>query len=1145
MHGSDPDTKKKEKPDHQVQLISPELLMDAPIGIYTTTPEGRFLSANRTLARMLGYDTPNELIESITDLSKQAYVNPDDRQNAKTLLETYGEVSDYECQWRRRNGKGLWISLNARAIKDESGNTLYYQGFASNIAKRKHNEEDLRKIEWMLSGDQSVDSVQEISPETNDPPYGDLTNLNTSRLILDAVGKETLRNIVNDYLEMLGTSAAVYEKNGDYALGIFSSSWCRFMDQSSRRLCNTDDDGKALASGKWLCHESCWNISKQCIETGNPVDAECSGGLRLYTVPVRAGGEVIGALSFGYGNPPTDFATLDRLASQYAVSKKALRQNARSYETRPPFIIDLAKRRIRSASYLIGEIVERKQAEAALREKTQLLQSITDNMYDLVALTDMQGNFTYVGRSHEILGYDLDSLIGKNVLDFVHPDDYPDVLSAFGELVAKQDDDRKTEYRYRDADGTYRWFETVGRIIRDENGDPKEMIFSTRDFTDRKLSEDLLRDREAFTWTILDNLPIGLSINTVDDSVDFTYMNDNFPRVYRTTRQALEGADSFWDVIYEDPVYREQIKQRILADCASGNPERMQWDDISFTRNGQTYFICARNIPFPDEKYMISTVWDVTESKQAEHKLRESEEKYRFMTEQMNDVIWTSDLDMRVTYISPSDERILGFTREERIGHTLADMLTHASQEKAMEALSKEYALEETGSTGLSRSVTIELEYRHKDGSTRWLETLAAGIRNDEGRLIGTHGVSRDISERKQTEKARWESEEKSRHLEEQLYHAQKMESMGRLAGGVAHDFNNMLTIINGYAEMMADVLPSSDPMYDSVQEIQDAGKRSAVIVRKLLAFARKQNIAPVPLNLNDSVSGMLKMLQRLIGENIDLLWKPCQDAWLTKMDNAQVDQILVNLVVNAHDAIADIGKITIETETIEFDEQYCADHAGFFPGQFVMLAVSDNGCGMDKHVLDNLFEPFFTTKEIGKGTGLGMPTVYGIVKQNNGFINVYSEPGQGTTIRIYFPRYLSDADIPDRKKEKTPAKGRGETILVLEDETVVLNLTRIMLERLEYKVIMANSPSEAMELAKTHDGNIDLLLTDVVMPEMNGREFADQLNGLFPEIKVLFMSGYTANVIAHHTVLDEGMHFIEKPFSINRLAAKVRAVLE
>ncbi|MFO8113284.1 MAG: PAS domain S-box protein [Desulfosalsimonadaceae bacterium] len=1423
-------TENNHQPHQKMDLISPELLMDAPIGIYTTTPEGRFLFANRTLAKMLGYDTPEELIESITDLSTQVYVRPDDRKKITLLLETYGAVHDYECQWIRRNKKAVWVSLNGRAFRDESGNIIYYQGFASNIAKRKHDEKDLRKIEWMLAGDPSTDAACEFASETHLSLYGDLTKCNTRRLILDAVGEETLRNIINDYLDMLGTSAAVYEKNGDYALRIFSSSWCRFMDQASRSLCNTEDNEEALASGKWVSHESCWHISKQCIETGEPVDGECDGGLRTYAVPVRAGGEIIGAINFGYGNPPTDPATLDRLASKYKVSKETLRQHARSYETRPPFIIDLARRRIQSAAYLIGEIVarkqtersleetvdrlqrildhsplliseispkgryllankalaeaynlsvseivgktidellpedtarlftnriaramdaampitvedtlsirgtertyittlfplfdangktlytgaiahditEQKQAEAALREKTQLLQSITDNMFDLVALTDMQGNFTYVGRSHESLGYDLDALIGKNVMDFVHPDDSSQVNSAFEEFITTQDDNRKVEYRYRAADGTYRWFETVGRIIRDENGAPKEIIFSTRDFTDRKVSEDLLRKREAFTRTVLDNLPIGLSINTVDDFVDFTYMNDNFPRIYRTTREAFESADSFWDVVYEDPVFREKIKKRVVVDCASGDPERMQWDDIPFTRNGETYYICARNIPLPDEKLMLSTVWDVTRRNRIEEKrkqafaklgrrtkeleallegaksvieiddfhstarrlfdaacditgarsgyvallnesgeeneilflesgglectvdpylpmpirglrskayetgkavfdndfmnsqwvdfmpaghvvlknvlfaplnikgktvgiiglankpgdftdedrqvseafgqlasialinsrnleaLEASEEKYRSILATIEDGYFEVDIAGNLTFFNDSLCRILGYSRAELMGMNNKEFMDKENARNVFKAFHHVFTTREP-------LKAFDWELIKKNGEKSYIDTSVSLILDGKGSAVGFRGVARDVTDRKKAEADR-------EVLQDQLNQAQKMESVGRLAGGVAHDFNNMLTIINGYAEMMADLLPPSDPMHENVGEIRAAGKRAAIVVRKLLAFARKQTISPLPMNLNDSVSSMLKMLQRLIGENIDLLWKPGKNTWPVKMDFSQVDQILANLVVNARDAIADTGKIIIGTANTEIDEHYCAGHAGFVPGQYVMLAVSDNGCGMDKDVLENLFEPFFTTKEVGQGTGLGMPTVYGIVKQNNGFINVYSEPGQGTTIRIYLPRFLENADVPNKKKEEAVPRGRGETILVLEDETVVLNITRVMLARLGYEVITANSPSEAMASAKAHEGKIDLLITDIVMPEMNGREFADQIKGLFPDIKVLYMSGYTADVIAHHTLLDEGLHFIEKPFSSHKLAGKVREVLD
>ena len=298
-------------------------------------------------------------------------------------------------------------------------------------------------------------------------------------------------------------------------------------------------------------------------------------------------------------------------------------------------------------------------------------------------------------------------------------------------------------------------------------------------------------------------------------------------------------------------------------------------------------------------------------------------------------------------------------------------------------------------------------------------------------------------------------------------------------------------------------------------------------------------------LDLNETVEGMLKMLRRLIGEDIDLSWLPGKDLWPVKMDPSQIDQILANLCVNARDAISGVGKMTIETGNRIFDEDYCAAHPGFVPGEYVMLAVSDNGCGMDKETQLHIFEPFFTTKEMGKGTGLGLATVYGIVKQNNGFINVYSEPGQGTTFSIYLPRHIGKAEQTQKEDPSEPAAHGSETILLVEDEPTVLEMTRMMLEKLGYTVLAAATPGEAIRLAEAHTGEIHLLMTDVVMPEMNGRDLVRNLLTRYPNLKSLFMSGYTADVIAHHGVLDPGVNFIQKPFSIKNLAAKVREVLD
>jgi PAS domain S-box-containing protein len=391
------------------------------------------------------------------------------------------------------------------------------------------------------------------------------------------------------------------------------------------------------------------------------------------------------------------------------------------------------------------------------------------------------------------------------------------------------------------------------------------------------------------------------------------------------------------------------------------------------------------------------------------------------------------------------------------------------------------------------------------------------------------------------------EARQKTAHkkLEEQMRQAQKMESVGRLAGGVAHDFNNMLNVILGNTEIAMEDLAPDDPLYNNLSEIFSAANRSADITRQLLAFARKQTIAPKVLDLNRTIKSMLKMLQRLIGEDIDLAWRPETTIWPVRMDPSQIDQILANLCINARDAIADIGKITIETGTATFDSAYCAEHPGFVAGYFVLLAVSDNGCGMEHETLANLFEPFFTTKDVDKGTGLGLATVYGIVKQNDGFINIYSEPGQGTIFRIYLPRYLAATETPEKKtSDKTNLEGT-ETILLVEDEPSILRMTRMMLERTGYKVLAAGTPEEAIALAREHAGEIHLLMTDVVMPRMNGRDLARNLLSLYPNLNLLFMSGYTANLIAHHGVLDEGVQFIQKPFAKQDLLIKVREVLD
>jgi signal transduction histidine kinase/DNA-binding NtrC family response regulator len=399
-----------------------------------------------------------------------------------------------------------------------------------------------------------------------------------------------------------------------------------------------------------------------------------------------------------------------------------------------------------------------------------------------------------------------------------------------------------------------------------------------------------------------------------------------------------------------------------------------------------------------------------------------------------------------------------------------------------------------------------------------------------QGKIAKIIELKRDISEH--------------RKLEAQFMQAQKMESVALLAGGVAHDYNNMLSVILGYSELALENITPVDSLYKYITEIRNAAIRSADITRQLLTFARKQTIAPVALDLNDAIASMRKMLHRLIGEDIDLGCRPTTGLWLVKMDPTQVDQMLANLCVNARDAIGGVGRITIETDMVTIDEAYCVDHPGSIPGEYVLLAISDDGCGMDQETVGKIFEPFFTTKELGKGTGLGLATVHGIVKQNNGFINVYSEPGIGTTFKIYLARHSELAVKKTTESRKEASRGHGEVILLVEDEISILGLAKNILEKLGYKVLTANRSSQALELIKEHHGEINLLITDVIMPEMNGKELSDRIRKVFPELKTLFMSGFTTDIIAHQGVLDDGVNFIQKPFSIESMAVKVDKAL-
>lgn len=561
-------------------------------------------------------------------------------------------------------------------------------------------------------------------------------------------------------------------------------------------------------------------------------------------------------------------------------------------------------------------------------------------------------------------------------------------------------------------------------------------------------------------------------------------------------------------------------------------------------KDGSERAIADSGAPIRDEQQAITGVVlvfrDQTRERQHQEQLEESERKYRLISDNSLDVIWTINLDFTFTFVSRAIVDLTGYREDEWLGSRLSD---HCDTDNFM-------MMERIVETELAKGVDadgflFEAEILKKNGDAVPVEIRGRVIYDESGQAICLQGATRDITERRKALEQRQEAELKRQELEKQLQQAQKMESVGRLAGGIAHDFNNMLNVILGFGQLAQEQVSAEDPLGEDLSEIVNAAQRAAGITKQLLAFARQQTVSPKIIDLNNTIEGLLKMLRRLIGEDIDLAWVPDEALWAVKIDPGQIDQIITNLCVNARDAIEGIGKVTIETANSCFDEEYCQDHPDFLPGEYVMIAISDSGRGMDPATLENIFDPFFTTKGAGEGTGLGLAMVYGIVKQNQGFINVCSEKGEGTVIKVYLPRFAEKITYVRKHDHGAVSQVNGETILLVEDEIAILKLGTRMLDGLGYNVLEAATPESAIELAEEFEGEIDLLITDVIMPGMNGRDLAAQILSLHDGIKVLYMSGYTANVIAHRGVLDEGLHFMPKPFSRNILARKVRAAIE
>ncbi|MDX9868534.1 MAG: PAS domain S-box protein [Kiritimatiellia bacterium] len=751
-----------------------------------------------------------------------------------------------------------------------------------------------------------------------------------------------------------------------------------------------------------------------------------------------------------------------------------------------------------------------------------LFQKMLDGFASHEILLDEAGRpadyrFRTVNPAFErMTGLRAEDIIGKTVLE-VLPETERHWIEIYGRVALTGEPVHFERY----ARQIGKWFEVTAF-----RSAPKRFAAIFQDITERKRMEEALRESEkryrSLTDDVLDNAEAGIFL--LDADFRIAWVNRAMERFFGFEREQVLGAD-------KRTVIRERF-QPIFEDAGTfASKVFATYDNNTYTETFECHVLPG---PGREERWLqhwsqpvfsglyaggrVEYYYDITVRKQNEAE----QKRLALAIEHSGEMVVVTDEKGVIQYVNQAFEEVTGYSRAETVGQT-PRLLKSGRHDAAF--YREMWAVLSRGEVFRGRMTN-----RRKDGTLFTEDASIAPVFDETDRIVYYVSVKRDITERLA--------------MEAELHQAQKMESVGQLAGGVAHDFNNSLGVILGNAELALLGLPPDAPQREELNEIVLAAKRSSEITQQLLAFARKQVIAPKVLDLNEAVGGMLNMLRRLVGENIRLVWTPGAIGCLVRIDPVQLNQILTNLCINARDAIRDVGRVTIETSQAELEEEACARREGHRPGCFAVLTVRDDGCGMDAETRSHLFEPFFTTKAVNKGTGLGLATIHGIVKQNHGFIEVESEPDQGSCFRIHLPCHEGEAPDTAAPQPEGLPQGRAQTILFVEDDSAILRLGRTMLARLGYRVLTAETPEAALQLANGRKETIDLLLTDVIMPGMNGRDLARALQERRPSLKTLFMSGYTANVIAHHGVLDEGIQFIQKPFTLRDLSLRVHETL-
>ena len=1109
-------------------------------GFYQSTPEGRFLMVNPAMARTLGYDSPEDLLDHIQDINHQYYASSERRKEFKSLLESQGMIHNFESEVLRKDGGKIWISSNARMVTDEQGKRLYYEGFITDITEHKRADAALLEGEKFLAS--IFSSIQD-----------GISILDTDLNILR----------VNQTMESWFAQAST-----------LVGKKCYEVYRGDKKPCAICPALQVMRTGK----------SSYKLESKLGANGEIVGWLDLYSFPLfdPDTGKMRGVIEYV------------RDISEQKMTEEALKRSeeeARKLASDKMVMADIG--RIIGSTLNIEEVYERFAQEARkLIDFDRIAINLNDEEKGIAVSAYVSGKEVAgrkVGDIFPLAGSGNEEILRTKKTLIVCPRDKREIERQFPTLVATYEAGLRSMMSVpllsnQKVIGVLHLRSTKPDAYRKEDAVLAESIASqiagaisnAQLYQEQKRTEAAFKRSEAEARRLAQENAIMAEIgqilcSTLDIDTVYERVSETVRKLIPFDRMAINIIQPEETAFIIPYVFGQNVSSRRKGDVIplagtvaaevtgtrtsilirkgemeefarrfpgllplveAGFQSMMVFPLVSQDRvigilniqRSTSDTFTAENLRLGEKvgaqiAGAVANAQLYTAREKAERAHRESEEKYRLLVENANDAIFIIQ-DKVIRFSNPKTEELLGYEARELAQIPFTEHLHPLDRESL-------WGGNGSGEEKILSGRTFRIHNRK--GREFWVELNSVAILWEE--RLATLNFARDITEQKK--------------LEAQFLQAQKMEAVGRLAGGVAHDFNNLLTVINSHSQLALLELREWDPLREKFESIQKAGERAANLTRQLLAFSRRQVVEMKVIDLNNLLRDLEKMLHRVIGEDIKLETSLTDGLGRVKADPGQIEQAILNLVVNARDAMPSGGKLTIETGNEEVDQEFSGKHMGLKPGRYVRLSVSDTGVGMPPEVKERLFEPFFTTKEKGKGTGLGLSTVYGAVKQSGGEILIYSEPGFGTTAKIYLPAVDEPLEAAKRKPGGERMPRGSETILVVEDENEVRKLALGILSKQGYRVLEASHGGDALLMLEQTREPVQLLLTDVVMPGINGPDFARRLKFIYPDLKVLYMSGYADNVIFQQGILEQAVAFLQKPFTVEKLAGKVREVLD